>query len=384
MRKKILLILLALLAVCLCLASCDKNDKFEGQAKVTFDLQGGTYKNSSLPVYHYYKIGEGQATTIMELKSTNGEFKRAGYDFDGWYTNEKFTSSSRWNFETDTITSEGVTLYAKWNPKVTYSYELYYIDEDTHEKSELLDSYVVKQGEAFEDWRNCAYKRTGYTPIGFTDADGNPWDEDFVHPGGDEDCAIEVYVQYIKGVYSVVTTADELLSAKGNIYLMNDIDMDGAELDLTSFTSGVFEGNNKKISNFKLPSTIMNPQNMVADIGDENATGRDTLCVSLFGMLDGATINNLTIEGMTIDIRTINDFRLKHIYVAPLSCKITDSTINNVNISYDYKVSKLPDGFDEDNLVIATDKLYNLIDNPDSVSSDSSASGTLSDAAVTE
>ena len=41
---------------------------------------------------------------------------RDGYTFKGWYTNDKFTEESKWDFNTDKVT-ESMTLYAKWTKK---------------------------------------------------------------------------------------------------------------------------------------------------------------------------------------------------------------------------------------------------------------------------
>ena len=41
---------------------------------------------------------------------------RDGYTFKGWYTNDKFTEESKWDFNTNKVT-ESMTLYAKWTKK---------------------------------------------------------------------------------------------------------------------------------------------------------------------------------------------------------------------------------------------------------------------------
>ena len=67
--------------------------------KVTFNSNGGSPR-PSVEVESGKKIPEPPKPT------------RAGYTFNGWYSNS--TLSIKWNFVTDTVTGS-ITLYAKWN-----------------------------------------------------------------------------------------------------------------------------------------------------------------------------------------------------------------------------------------------------------------------------
>ena len=69
--------------------------------KVTFESNGG----SSLP--------DQTNIEYTSLITDPGTPVRTGFTFDGWYTDDN-TFSNRWNFASDTMPANDVTLYAKW------------------------------------------------------------------------------------------------------------------------------------------------------------------------------------------------------------------------------------------------------------------------------
>ncbi len=352
MRKKILLILLALFAVCICLAGCDDKVNFDGQAKVTFMLNGAKYKNGTEPVVHYYKLAEGQKTKILELnkKNTGAELVYEGFNFLGWYKDKNFSSNSKWNFATDTIDGNGITLYARWEAIVyhNYTYQICYIDEETQQK-QVLGSYRSDAGLKFDQrsGEKIAAQRKGYTLIEFVDEQGGAWNSEFVHPGGDGDVAVDVYAKFIKGDYKIIRKASDFDTAIGhNIYLYNDIDMGGYELDLSFFKSGVFDGNGKKIYNFTVKYGATK-DDMVQDV-DGEITGNFSLNIGLFGLLNNAEIKNVTFDEMTIDLNASLNM-IQKIFVAPISVHATDSKFSNVKVNCTYKYSRLPNTFYQDN-----------------------------------
>jgi len=349
MKKKYFVIVLLSLAILLCLTACDDVKNYEGQAKVTFELEGGTFKNCTRPVVHYYKLNEGQTTTIREMTGFSEEkFERAGYVLEGWYKTKTASGdySDKWNFDTDTIDKDGVTLYAKWVLPITYAYEVRFVCEDDG-TSGVLGTYVVSQGSKFRDNNNYIVGKEldGYTEIERVDENGNEWNEDFTHPGGEKDLTIPVIVKFVKGDYTVVKTADELKAVtSGNIYLCKDIDMQGQSLSLKNFTSGTIVGNNHKISNFKLSYS-----DGVSDlVFDED--GQRSLFISLFGNLQDAEIKDVIFENVTLDITTGNR-EVKKIYVSPFADELKNSTLKNVQFKYTYSIGVLPDSFYEQGVI---------------------------------
>lgn len=344
MRKKLILIFLAMLALCLCLTGCDNTSNFDGQAKVTFDLQGAKYKNGSEPVVHYYKLQEGQTTKILELskKNTGADLVYEGFNFLGWYTDK--TGGRKWRFDSDIIDDKGVTLYARWEPIVyhNYTYQVCYKDEETGEKK-VLGSYRTDAGLKFDQRQGEKLaSRKGYTFIDFVDEQGNLWNTEYTHPGGDGDIAVDVYANFIKGDYKIIRKASDFDTAIGhNIFLYNNIDMGGYELDLRFFQSGVFDGNNKTVSNFTVAYGATK-EDLTQDV-DGEITGNFSLNISLFGLLNNAEIKNVTFDGMKFDVRASLSM-IQKIYIAPISVSATNSTFSNVTVNCSYKWS-LPNSF---------------------------------------
>lgn len=346
MKKRYFVIFLLLLSIAFCLSACDDTNHYDGQAKVTFDLVGGEYKNCTLPVVHYYKLQEGETCKIKELAElSRGDLIRSGYELDGWYKtlNKDGTYADKWSFESDTIDSNGVTLYAKWKKPYKYTYQFCYNDEIFNDEV-ILGSFTVDEGEtcqlALADIQ-FANARDGYTMVDYRDKDGNLWDESFVHPGGEGDLAVKVYVDYVKGDYAVVKEAGDFVAGK-DIYLARDIDMKGRKFSLSFFTKGKFEGNNHTISNFEIDYTTNRNDLVSFDNSDNN------IVIGLFGLLNEATIRNVTFENVKVDVNT-SFGQINNIYVAPLSGSIIKSTIDNVKvINFDCTYSRLPSSFYQD------------------------------------
>ena len=299
----------------------------KGEAKAVFYLEGGECKNSKDRISYVYNFDGSKMTTliidpnILETDPIN-HITKSGYHIEGWYQNKiehpdgSVEYTDKWDFSKDKMTIDGVTLYAKWEINRVYSYELYYFDEDGNEQ--FLDSYIASEGEKFNDIFLDNTTIEGYTSLGYMSEDGSKWDEDFVHPGGDSDVAIKVYLNLIKGEYSIVKTTRQFRSAiakNQNIYLLNDIDYDGDEICFDSY-SGIILGNGHKISNFLVDydSTKSGLKGALDDIKGSN----DHLYISLFFELKDVEIKDLTFENVIIDIDT-NYRQIKYLIIAPLA-----------------------------------------------------------------
>lgn len=350
------------------LSGCSKEESYEGMTKVVFELEGGVYQNCTLPVINYYDVEEGSSTLIYELgKFSMKEVQRSGYVFQGWYktketVNDNVTYSDKWDFETDLISTDGITLYAYWKKAIQHTYNVCYKDENN--QTVVLGTYEVEYSADDKDWMKFndyiqyANNRYGYTAISYVDENGNPWNEDFEHPLGDENLAINVYVKYIEGEYKLIKTAEDLIKYKNqNIYLLNDIDMGGKTFSFGDYKKD-FQGNNFTISNF----SVNYNEKESGLIQDFDEPTKKSLCVSIFGSLDGANIENVKFENVSVVISTGYTKTFK-IYVSPLSTKITESTIKNVSINGSYDYTNLPNNFDiNESLIYVTDKLAYIID----------------------
>ncbi|MDE7439842.1 MAG: InlB B-repeat-containing protein [Clostridia bacterium] len=363
------------------LAGCggEKNydELYADKVKVVYELEGGKYLNSTTSVNHYYDYRAGLTITPLEDKkfSKDGVTRDGGFILEGWYlektAKEDGTAeySKQWNFATDTVPQGGITLYAKWKAPIKYSYDFIYVDGD---EERVVLSENVSNGSTCESfllgtdmyeylkWHGDHPDNT--TVIGvYYDAEFkeqyDPADTTHVPTetgaeGEEKGDTVKLYLKYIEGVYTVVSTKQQLLDASSDesIYLTADIDMEGEKINFNSCKQ--FDGNGHKVYNFALEYTVS--FDGLVDVDDEGNS--DALCISLFGNAKNVTVRNVTFENMTVTIDT-SFSRITRIYVSPLAVTATNSTFEKVtvtNCAIEYKL--LPDDFDIDRLFIVTDR----------------------------
>lgn len=349
-------------------AGCADNVHYDGQFKVTYELEGGKFQNCDY-LKHYYDFKENSDRRITDPEVlTKKEFVREGYKLEGWYrtkTEENGVTvyKDKWNFATDKTEGEELTLYAYWRKNIKFTYDVCYRGDDG--KLEVLGSYDVNEGDVFKDLLNYASYRYGYTAIGFEDEDGNPWDTNFRHPGGEEDLTVNVVVDYIEGEFALVRTADDLKASKSeNIYLLNDIDFGGGDFGGFGNYNKIFRGNGHTISNFNLTyGASRNDLVADTDLNDEGGT----LCISLFGNVKNAEISDVDFRGVKVNVHTSLS-TTKKIIVAPLSVKMTSSSISGVSFEGMLGCTRLPNNFDkEEKLIAVTDSACFLKDDASKV-----------------
>lgn len=349
MTKKNLLLLLFVFLVLFTISGCKNGGDEHSGIEVIYDLNGGIFQNCKLPIKQYYNYGEGAKQIIVDPETlVKDEIEKSGYTLEGWYTEKDFIN--KWDFENDVITNEGLTLYAKWKKDILFTYNVCYIDDVTNELV-IIDSYEVEQGQKFVDYRKYASKRDGYTPFRFCDEQGNDWDNNFTHPGGESDLAINVYVEYIKGEYALVSNKTDFINALNknqNIYLLNDIDLENEEISFGDFSNKQFVGNNYKVSNFKVTTSVEYPHHLSKDHADSS---KNSVYVSLFGNVEDSTIENVTFENVKFEV-SVSPARTYKIYLAALTTSNVNARISNVKVSATYELIKLPNNFDEENSVI--------------------------------
>ena len=335
------------------LAGCgdvDYDEKFSDRAKVIFELEGGKYLNSTTNVSHYYMLVDGKCKiTALEEMPDSEVTRDGGFVLEGWYRTKttaedgKAEYSDRWDFENDTVSAEGVTLYAKWEPPVVYSFDFVYIDESGNEV--VVSSRKVSAGKKFGevytgDVLNYAGGYANHTAIAvYYDAGHTkPFDDSVAHPGGEESYAVKLYVEYIEGTYTVVKTKEQMKTAAlmGNsIYLLADIDMGGEELTFNKFSGKTLEGNGFKISNFTVKS-----KSSKSDLVDLEGDGNKSLCVAIFANLDGATVRDVTFENITFKVDNTAMSDIYKIYVAPLAVSATGCKFENVEVTGKFGYTK--------------------------------------------
>lgn len=350
--KKALILILALVAVvalAAAVSACSSSVNVDGLTCVTYELEGGTYKNSTHPVKQYYDLKEGESVHISDPETmSNKEVARKGYSFLGWFKtkNADGTYSDEWNFESDELASGyELTLYANWSKNKTFYYAVCYIDETTGEEVEL-GRYIAAKGDVLNDINKLGNQRKGYTCTGYTDVYGNPWNDAFQHPGGENGATVKIYGKYLVGEYTLVSTANELKNAatqRKNILLTKDIDMGGISgfsgFGTAGKYSSVFDGGGFTVSNLKVDKTA---GKSAVEYG-----------ASLFADLDGATIRNVKFTGVEFSIEA-GVSKLTKLTIAPIAINAQNSKLEDVEFDGVYDIKHLNSGA---STAITADKL---------------------------
>lgn len=368
MKKRTLPIILIVLMALACMLTACNSDEIDvsGKTKVVFVLEGATYKNSDLPVTYYFGFENGTSNLIKDMfvSDTGYLLEYTGYEVEGWYRTKKENGAEvsyedKWDFKTDKVTNDGVTLYAKWQPIIKYSYAIYYRKDDGTEQS-IGDPYYVKKGDAFNDILDKAKNGLkGHTFLRFAQENGEDWDNSFKHPGGETDCEVKVYAEYIEGKWSIVNTFNELrLNKRNNIYLNSDIDLGGSEFSFGDY-QGKFNGNGHTISNFKIAYDTSRA-GLSADKKDPILL--NCLYIGIFGNLKDAVIENVKFKNVSVEVKTVFT-QIDKIYVSAVCAYMENSVINEVVVeNFDMKVTQTPWDKDEekkkDSLVIAEDGIF--------------------------
>jgi uncharacterized repeat protein (TIGR02543 family) len=317
-RKYLILLTLVAITLTLLLSGCGRGGQsIEGMYGVTFEVNGGKLNIGTTSTKQLKYAYDPGSYMIDPATFRNYKISRPGYIFTGWYTSADCKENERWDFATQPLNVEALTLYAGWEKEIVYTYTVCYADG---ENIETLGNYSVMAGEKFEDYRKHANKREGYTPTGyFVDAAcQTPWDFETVHPGGDVDTDVCVYVDYIEGEWKLVDSYETLLAAinEGNVYLTADIDCGGQELYFSGTYTRIFQGNGHKISNFTVNKTggALMPSCSIFQAIGENAQIRDV------------SFENVTFNFMDVD-------RANKIKVAALAREASGGIVSNVSVT---------------------------------------------------
>ena len=354
-KRQFKLILLMVFAVTLTLmvSGCGNDGhSLDGKNIVTFELSGGTMETKTFSTNEKLNFGYHPGTYILDPIADLGyTMNYPGYNFTGWYTDKNCTPNTKWNFKTP-FNSETLTLYAGWEKAIKYTYTMYYVENGVEV---ALGSYDVKQGDPFNDLFKYENKRNGYTSMGlYSDKDlTTAWKTSIVHPGGETDCDIPVYVKYIAGEWTLVDTYEELCSAiesNKNVYVTADIDCGGEaiiDINFTTSYDSIFEGNGHKITNFKV----------------NKKKGDLTPKIAIFDTLGaGAEIRNVEFTNVQYDFTGIQIDKMKSIKAAAIATEVSsDGTavkIKNVSVTgtlvtnYESELTRLNSAvFTEDALV---------------------------------
>lgn len=356
-RKLVLSIMLAVLAVfgLFVFAACSDDvtvDDIKNRGysvEVTYDFQGGA-------------VGKRESANVLvkknsrlpEPRSSGGGIgipSKDGYSYKGFClakTDEKgkvlrdadgnaIPSDTVWNFATDKVGNKDITLCAMyWN---NYNIVLHYGDEYALTKNVDLGRNVDGSPVGF---RSSALEIENYTFLSYnmvkdstdkaTELNKFPYtiDSSYIK---ENSLNIDVWGKSLNGVYVLVREASNLMSGIGestNFYLMNDIDMGGAEYDdetasskLPKSYSGTFMGNGYSISNFKM--TL-------------NAVDRDYTNFGMFRSLaKSAKITDVTYKGFTISYN-LSSTDITEYNIGLLAGEMEDGAVVK-NVKFDMSVN---------------------------------------------
>lgn len=353
MKKKILLTVLLLVFVASMLGACSGSVTPSG-TKVTFCLEGGKYSNSEKDVEYYYNFADGAKRLIQPLGqvSKTGSKKdvtRTNYNLVGWFEKNGDAYGKQWNFATDEIAADGTTvLYAKWERKKTYAYELFVygtetsvgtVKVDENAKLTAKNSVIVK----YTNDNDC-------TLVDFVDKDGNSLGLDgsgITAPSGNV-TSVTVYCKFIAGKYTLVSNVSEFKNAfgKSNMYLTADIAFDGEHVNFVADVEDVIiAGNGHKVTNLNvvMDATVVGALNGdIADVRSDDADVKASY-ISMFATMSNCTVKDITFENVrfvgTNDFEGEGSFyqickpETGNTYVASVCGKATGCTFSNVNVT---------------------------------------------------
>lgn len=335
-------------------SACSNGEGEKTGIPVIYELEGGTFKNSEGPIEVRYNFPENAKKTIKPLQFEKfGEVIKAGYYIEGWYktketVNGETVYSDKWNFEQDTVTESGVTLYARWLVNVSYIYHIGYYNGDEFVTVGIYrTSFGISFGARKQNILDIADRYEGHTATGkfFSDKEmTKPFDEKFAFEESDTDQIVQVVAEYIEGDYKIINSAKDLESSTGayagkTLYVMNDIDFEDSSVDFNSLFDVNQEGKRKYEGMIGANGTTMSLKNVTVKADYLNAYHENTLDgeetgnirVSLFGEIDGVTVKNIAFEDVKFEIEADHE-DAKLIYFAPLAIKATNCMFENVSI----------------------------------------------------
>lgn len=322
------------------LVGCAKDtNQYENYAKVIYHLEDGTYKGSKLDVTMYYPVEEGKTLPLgktidqIDTISPPGTNKILG----GWYKDE---NGEHTNIDTTYEISykEELELFANWKNSLNnkFVFKAKINNEDvvlaSNENCEIGTSPDVS--EAIENEIKDKLKEHNLTYIKEFEVDSKKYDKTTISeikmPETESDFEYDIYVDYIVGNYYLVSTDSELknaityISDYDGIYLMEDITVSGRYSDFTALNS---ETNVKEL--IGNGHTISYTSNRMEDYINDQAQQYSE--VSIFH-----NAKNINIHDVNFVVNFTGSSRNVPLLLAGLALTATNSTFENITVSYTY------------------------------------------------
>lgn len=303
-----------ILCVACLLASCGTKNNINDlissgyTCKVTIDFCGGLSKGNGKQLYY---TREGSLMFMPGADKTGtDEPVLSGYHVKEYYVKEKADDGSEtervWNFDSDRVTGD-ITIYCRWAKN--YTVRILYGDNN-----ESVMEVKVPDGGSVA--RFSSPKWSGHTLLGYyTDSEyKNPVTFPYKHGLSEDKPDETVYARFIEGDYELVSKPSDLstVSAGGNYYLLNDIDMSEAgEVTFPETFSGQIIGNGYRITNLRVTH-------------HQTKNGE---YYGLFGRLAGnAELRDISFENLRLTLVLDNRQNSKVLYIGALAGRC-DNTV---------------------------------------------------------
>ncbi|NMN01588.1 Listeria-Bacteroides repeat domain [Bifidobacterium sp. DSM 109963] len=178
---------------------------YEGFAPVDFAQENIAGDGSTVVKIYYTRVkhdvtfdAKGHGTTPDKLTGVKygakvanpGDLSQAGYAFGGWYTDGSFADDKKWDFSTNTMPANDLTLFAKWtantDTKYTVEHYLQNVDDDSYPDmpkdvdpmTGTTDTETVAEVNEYE----------GFTPVDFAQE----------NIAGDGSTVVKIYYERVK------------------------------------------------------------------------------------------------------------------------------------------------------------------------------------------
>lgn len=255
----------------------------ENPILVVFDYNGGKENNSDVKNV-YCK----ENSLLLEPGYNDITYPaptRSGYYLVGYFRGSKdgdgnVTYGEEWDFDTDRVT-ESITLYAKWE-EVEYI-NVYYGDQ-------VMQVEVSRDnGGVIDRLREPNWPDHTFLGFYFDEAYTQPVTFPFTY----SEETSKVYAKFLEGDWVFVSTAADLRNIRYNddVWLMNDIDMEGASFSgVNGVYEGEFNGNGYTISNITFSRSTSFTATTSPHLGMFSTLGED------------AYIHDVTFENVTMEV----------------------------------------------------------------------------------
>ena len=115
-----------------------------------------------------FNFNDGQESRVQVISDINSKYtfetlEKSGYEFEGWFTDENFSSKvTEWNVDTK---KGNITVYAKWKEIVTITYISY-------APFDLREVRKIKKGDKAENiiYDDYEYNGVVYTFVGWSES----------------------------------------------------------------------------------------------------------------------------------------------------------------------------------------------------------------------